>query len=227
MPAFAPGTHKFITSASENLNDALPVDARDAIARLFLDLGVYAISAANSPPSDKDVLWWHMDVRTFKRWDGVQGNWFPLTGNQMALHILRRAVLGSVQEINLETGDLFLFWDVSAGELKKISKDDLSANIVRDAMAALSSERLYVDTSISAQIITLPASPANNDRRRVYDRKGTFSSAKSATIARNGKTINLSATNLILDLPDIGVELTYNATTNDWQITEFFRSNVR
>lgn len=227
MPAFAPATHKLVTTGTSSLGDALPADARDVLTRLFLDLGIYAITASNTPPADKDVLWWHMDVRQFKRYDGVQGNWFVLTGNQMALHILRRAVLGSVQEINLETGDIFLFWDVSAGELKKISKDDLSRLIVLDVLSTLNGRDIGIDTTSGPQTATLPASPAHRERRRYYDRKGTFSTAKAATIARNGKTINGVAANLVLDLQDVGVELMFDQPTNDWQIFMLFRSNVR
>lgn len=227
MPAFSPSTHKGIVSATSNLKDALPVDTRDMITRLMLDLGVYAIQPGTTPPSDRDVLWYNTDTRTFRRYDGVLNSWGTATGNQVAMHVMRRALLGSLTEINLDAADLFMFWDVSQGDWKKITKADLSSIIVQDAIAALNGQRVFIDTSAGPQSVTLPASPSNNDRRRFYDRKGTFSSVKAATINRNGKTINLTAANLVLDIADVGVELTYNSATNDWQITELFRSNTR
>jgi hypothetical protein len=127
MAAFSPSTHKVVTSASAAPEDDLPVDARVMLARLFGDMGIFQVTGSNTAPSDKDVLWWHIDVKQFKRYDGVNGNWFPITANQVAMHLIRRAILGSVTEINAEVGDLFCFWDVSAGDLKKITRDDLMA----------------------------------------------------------------------------------------------------
>lgn len=127
MAAFNPSTHKVVTAPSSNPKDDLPVDARVMLARLFTDMGLFQVTSGNSAPADRDVLWWHIDVKQFKRYDGVQGNWFPIVANQMAMHLIRRAILGGVQEIALEAGDLFCFWDASAGDLKKISRNDLMA----------------------------------------------------------------------------------------------------
>ena len=125
MVAFSPATHKVVTAPSANPKDDLPVDARVMLARLFTDMGLFQVTAGNSAPSDKDVLWWHIDVKQFKRWDAILGNWFPIVANQVAMHIIRRSILGSGTEINVENGDLFCFWDISIGELKKITRDDL------------------------------------------------------------------------------------------------------
>ena len=125
MPPFSPATHKVVTAASSNPKDDLPVDARVMLTRLLSDMGLFQVTAGNTAPSDRDVLWWHIDVRQVKRWDAVQGNWFPATPNQIAMHIARRSVLGALTDINLETGDLFTFWDVSLGEVKKITRESL------------------------------------------------------------------------------------------------------
>lgn len=127
MAAFSPATHKVVTAASSNPKDDLPVDARVMLTRLLLDMGLFSIVPGNTAPSNRDELWWHTDVRQVKRWDGVQGNWFPATPNQIAMHISRRAVLGSLTDVNLEAGDLFTFWDVSLGEVKKITRESLMA----------------------------------------------------------------------------------------------------
>jgi hypothetical protein len=132
MTAFSPSTHKVVTAPTANAKDDLPVDARVLLARLFIDMGIFQVTSGNSAPSDKDVLWWHIDVKQFKRYDAVNGNWYPIVANQVAMHIIRRAILGSVQESNLEVGDLFCFWDASLGDLKKISRNDLM-----DALGAL------------------------------------------------------------------------------------------
>lgn len=132
MAAFAPSTNKVVTVSSSNLSDASRVDARDMIARLFIDMGIRAIEAGNTAPADRDVLWYHNDIKALKRYDAVQGNWFPLTPDQHAMHLIRRAVLGAVTAINVEAGDLFVFWDASLGEVKVIGRDDLL-----DALGAL------------------------------------------------------------------------------------------
>lgn len=175
MAAFAPATHKVVTSSTANLKDAAPVDPRDMLARLLLDMGLFPVVAQNTPPTDKDALWYHKDVRQLKRYDGVQGNWFQATPNQIAMHIARRAVLGSVTEINLETGDVFTFWDVSQGEVKKITRENL--------MAALGAVRTLTTTegikgggsldanrtlSLDINGLTSKASPATTDTIAIY-----------------------------------------------------------
>ena len=127
MAAFTPGTHKLVASPTGNLSGAVPVDIRDALARVFGDSGIFQITAGNTAPANRDVLWYHTDIKTLKRWDGVQGNWYTLTPNQLAMHFIRRAVLGSVTDISLESGDLFLFWDASLGDVKIITRDSLMA----------------------------------------------------------------------------------------------------
>jgi hypothetical protein len=138
MAAFAPATDKIVTSSTGNLTDAVPLDARDMLSRLLIDMGLLPLVVGNTPPSNRDDLWWHKDVRQVKRYDGVLGNWYQATPNQIAMHIARRAVLGSVTEISLETGDLFTFWDVSQGDVKVITRDSL--------MAALGSLRTIATT---------------------------------------------------------------------------------
>lgn len=127
MAAFNAATHKVVVASSANPKDDTPIDARVMMARLFGDMGLMQITAGNTPPSNKDVLWWHIDVKALKRWDGVLGNWYPATPNQLAMHLIRRAVLGSQADTTVEAGDLFMFWDVSLGDLKVINRNDLMA----------------------------------------------------------------------------------------------------
>lgn len=125
MASFAPNTDKIVTSSTGSVVNAVPVDSRDMLARLLADMGLFQIIGDNNPPANKDLLWYHIDVRSIKRYDGVLGNWFPATANQIAMHIARRAVLGAQVDVNLENGDLFTFWDVSLGEVKTITRQSL------------------------------------------------------------------------------------------------------
>lgn len=195
MTAFAPATHKVVTASSENPKDDLPVDARVLLARLFSDMGVFQVTAGNSAPSDKDVLWWHTDVKQFKRYDGVNGNWYQLVANQVAMHIIRRAILGSVQDTNLESGDLFCFWDASLGDLKKISRDDLMAALgavrtiattegIQGGGTLAANKTLKLDINGLTDIAAL----AGDDRLAIWDasasvhRKVTLSRVRSASL---------------------------------------------
>lgn len=226
MAAFAPATHKVVTASSANLKDALPVDARVMLASLFSSMGLFQVTVSNTAPSDRDVLWWHADVKQFKRYDAVNGNWYPAVANQIAMHMMRRALLGSVQEINLESADLFYFWDASAAELKKITKDDLSNNIIKDALARLNARRLYISTASGPQTYTLPASPTDKDILLFFDLGGNWQT-NNLTIARNGKKIWGATQDLVCDRKDIGVELQYVAADGDWKVSMLFRSAAK
>lgn len=125
MASFTPTTHKAVVSQGLNPSSDVSADFRDVFAKLFGDMGVKSITAGNIAPANLDSLWYHTDIKTLKRYNAVAAAWQALTPNQYAMHLIRRAVLGSVTEIALETGDLFLFWDVSLGEVKIISRDAL------------------------------------------------------------------------------------------------------
>lgn len=197
MAAFAPATDKVVTSATGNLKDAAPVDARDMLTRLLLDMGLFPVIAQNTAPTDKDALWWHKDVKQLKRYDGVQGNWYQATPNQIAMHIARRAVLGSVTEINLETGDLFTFWDVSQGEVKKITRENLMAAL--GAIRTIATQEgikgggtLAANRTISLDIngLTSKAMPATNDAVAIYS--SSDNAHRKATIEQIAASLVMS-----------------------------------
>lgn len=71
------------------------------------------------------------------------------------------------------------------------------------------------DTSGGAFTLTLPASPSTSDQIIIADAKGTFA-ANNLTVGRNGKNIQGSASDLILDLDNVTVRLNYNGT--EWRV---------
>lgn len=127
MTAFDPALDKVVTGRTANPKDDLKIDARDHLAKVLGALGFVSITAGNTPPTDQDVLWWHIDLHQAKRYNAVLGNWYPLVASQFAMHLIRQAVLGAGVDSTVEVGDLFLFWDVSLKEVKTITRDNLMA----------------------------------------------------------------------------------------------------
>lgn len=144
MAALDTATNKVIVSTSANPKDNLQVDARVLLARLFGDMGLMQIVSGNTAPSNKDVMWWHTDVKALKRWDAVLGNWYLATPNQVAMHIIRRAILGSVTDTSMEANDLFMFWDASLGDLKLITRDSLISQLAPQVSDYLHSEMFFM-----------------------------------------------------------------------------------
>ena len=80
--------------------------------------------------------------------------------------------------------------------------------------ATLASNRYYGVNFSSGQVLTLPASPANNDIITLYKRSGN---AAGAVLNRNGNTIMGLAENMNIDGDIVGLQLIY--TGSDWRIT--------
>jgi hypothetical protein len=79
-------------------------------------------------------------------------------------------------------------------------------------------EALPVDTSGGVVTVTLPVTPSANDKVRLMDYTGTFGTS-NCTLARNGKNIMGLGENLILDVDNTYIELTYIDVTEGWRIT--------
>lgn len=73
--------------------------------------------------------------------------------------------------------------------------------------------RYRCNTAAGAIIATLPASPSDGELITMR-RKG----ANNLTAARNGKTIAGLASDLVIDTDKTEIDLTYNATTGDWEV---------
>jgi len=134
MTAFSPASHKLVCATGANPANDLALDARDYEQRILNDMGLFDVTISNTAPTagNRSKLWYHKDVRQFKRYDPVNGNWFALAPNQLALHILHRAVLGAQVDSSLETGDRFLFWDTSISETKAITRENLRSELGAD-----------------------------------------------------------------------------------------------
>jgi len=74
---------------------------------------------------------------------------------------------------------------------------------------------LLADTTSGSFTVTLPASPSSGDWVRIND--GGNWTTNNLTIARNGNTIEGTADDLIVDIGNIVIELTYNGST--WLVT--------
>lgn len=122
---------KLVTSRTGNLGDAVPVDARVMLARLLKDMGFLSVTIANIAPADTKVLWWHKDAKTAKRYNPLLGNWFAVTADQLALHLLHRVFEAATEEISIEDDDLFTFFDASVGETKAIRADSFVGFLTR------------------------------------------------------------------------------------------------
>ncbi|WAJ27142.1 hypothetical protein [Antarcticirhabdus aurantiaca] len=197
MPALNPSTDKLVTSSTGNLKDALPLDMRDFEARVLKDMGLAEIEIGNTAPSDRSKLWYHRDVRTLKRFDPTQGNWFGLTSNQAALHLINRVVKGAATDISLETGDLFVFWDVSLQEAKVITRDSLMAALgavrsVTTSEGIQGGGTLGANRELKLDINGLTAKPAPKSADLVAIYSAADGAHRKATVDQIAASITLS-----------------------------------
>ena len=77
------------------------------------------------------------------------------------------------------------------------------------------SDRILANTSAGAFTITLPSAPITGSE--VYIADGNNFSTANVTIARNGKTIDKTAEDLVLDIGGAAVQLVYDGTSN-WAV---------
>ena len=76
-------------------------------------------------------------------------------------------------------------------------------------------EGVLADTSGGAFTVTLPASPSTGDQVVIADSGDAFGS-NNLTVGRNSSTINGSASDLVLDISGVSVQLIYDAST--WEV---------
>jgi hypothetical protein len=82
---------------------------------------------------------------------------------------------------------------------------------------AVASDNLFCDTSIGAFTITLPSSAVLNDTIRIVDVGSAFS-RYNLTVANNGLKIEGMLDNLVCDIANTSISLTYSGSTYGWCI---------
>ena len=85
---------------------------------------------------------------------------------------------------------------------------------ITTATTATTKKQYVTDTTAGAFTVTLPATPAAGDY--VYFMDAGNWATNNLTVARNGTTIEASATDLVLDVKGLMVQLIYDGTT--WQV---------
>jgi len=78
-------------------------------------------------------------------------------------------------------------------------------------------DRYFVDTTVAARTITLPASPQTGDQVSILDLAGTFDT-NNCTIDRNGLKIMGLTENLVLAVEHTGITLVYTGATYGWKL---------
>jgi hypothetical protein len=81
------------------------------------------------------------------------------------------------------------------------------------SQAVLSNDKVLGDTTVAAITLTLPSNPSLGDVVQILDFGRTWTT-NNLTVARNGKTIAGSATDLVCDISGSRVELTYDGISN-------------
>lgn len=90
---------------------------------------------------------------------------------------------------------------------------------VTASVTAAPGDKYLADTTGGGFAITLPTNPSDGDIIQIGDPKGTWaSSGKNLTIAKNGKTIKGQDKDLVCDLANHLVMLTYSEADEDWAV---------
>lgn len=119
-------------------------------------------------------------------------------------------------EIALNYADGKIYYKKSDNTIQSISGGGgggVWTKITADTTAT-TAKQYITDTTAAPFTVTLPASPATGDY--VYFMDAGNWATKNLTVARNGSTIESSATDLVLDVANLTVQLIFDGTT--WQV---------
>ena len=89
---------------------------------------------------------------------------------------------------------------------------------IQTSSFSAASNNAYAVNSSSAVTVTLPASPANNDRIALLDYSQN-SAVYNITVANNGNNIEASASSLLININGVRVDLTFISSVG-WVITD-------
>jgi hypothetical protein len=87
------------------------------------------------------------------------------------------------------------------------------------ALTVASNDRYFINTTASAQTVTLPASPQTGDQVRFIDLANTFDT-NNLTIARNGNVIQNTTEDLVISTEGVAIGLVYSGATHGWKLIE-------
>ena len=110
----------------------------------------------------------------------------------------------------------------SAAATSAVSAKGIERTYVDDAAYVVSTTQSYVVImclATTARSVTLPASPGDGQIVRVLDCKWR-ADQYNITVSRNGKTIQNSASDLVIDMPGVDLTLQYSSSEDDWVVAE-------
>lgn len=94
---------------------------------------------------------------------------------------------------------------------------DSAWQIKTTTYTAQAGDRIMADTSTGAFTITLPATPAANDRVVIADYAGTFGT-NNLTVARNGANVMGFAEDMVISTNNVRVTLEYIDSVQGWKL---------
>ena len=97
-------------------------------------------------------------------------------------------------------------------EVRSIATGEAGFAVITSATTVVAGGRYAVDTSSAAVTCTLPAAPNAGDAIFFIDAGGAFAT-NNLTLARNGKTIMGSASDLLVTVNNDSVGIVYNGAT--------------
>jgi len=106
---------------------------------------------------------------------------------------------------------------LDGSNLTNVSAAPISWQTKTSSYTASTWDKIIADTSSGAFTITLPSSPSIGDTVEFLDGSGTHQT-NNLTIARNGSNIMGSASDLIADVDDAKISLTYANSTEGWKV---------